>query len=201
MMLYSNENQILFSILTPTIPIRAGQVAELTKHIQNQIQQENAEKVVEHLVLSDNMVRSIGAKRQALVDIARGQYVAFVDDDDWVMDGYVEAILDAARSHVDVITFQQRAVYNGQESLVEFKAGQNDEAFVTDGLTRRGPWHICAWRRSVVAGCQFLETNYGEDIVWARQARARIRTSKHIPFILHEYRHDSEATAAPEPGI
>jgi glycosyltransferase involved in cell wall biosynthesis len=201
MMPYSNEKRPILSILTPTIPERSYQLAKLAENIDDQIYLANAQGMVEHLVLSDNRCRTIGAKRQALVDIARGQYVAFVDDDDWIMEGYVEAILDAARSYVDVITFQQRAVYNGQESLVEFKAGQNDEAFVTDGLTRRGPWHICAWQRSVVAGCQFLETNYGEDIAWARQARARIRTSKHIPFILHEYRHDSDATAAPEPEV
>jgi glycosyltransferase involved in cell wall biosynthesis len=33
-------------------------------------------------VLFDNRARSIGAKRQALADIARGKYIAFCDDDD-----------------------------------------------------------------------------------------------------------------------
>ena len=198
-MRYSNENQILFSILTPTIPSRAGQVAELTKHIQSQIQQESAEKVVEHLVLSDNMVRSIGGKRQALVDIARGKFIAFVDDDDWVADDYVQEILDEIRQDVrnDLITFQQFAKYGDQQSLVEFKLGQDDQPFQPDGRTLRGPWHVCAWRRDAVRGCQFLETNYGEDLAWARQARNRVRKSRHLPLILHHYRHDPETTSAP----
>ena len=200
---------MILSILTPTIPGREKQLQALQWKIEEQIQalpthiedRSSALRTsgqVEHLILSDNRTRSIGAKRQALLDIARGQYIAFVDDDDDIADTYVAELLASAASGADVITFQQHAVYNGLESTVHFRLGQGDGAFIPGGITQRDAWHVCAWKRDTVAGCQFLETNYGEDRVWSLQARKRAKTTYHIPKILHFYRHDRDLTAAPE---
>ena len=187
---------MILSILTPTIPGREKQLQTLQRRIETQI----VGYPIEHLILSDNRKRSIGAKRQALLDIARGQYIAFVDDDDDVADGYIEELVNAAASGADVITFLQGATYNGQQSVVDFKLGQGDHAFQPGGITNRDAWHVNAWRRSRVAHCQFGESNYGEDLTWCQQARRMAETTVHIPKILHFYRHDAATTAAPEPN-
>lgn len=181
------------SILTPTIPERDTQVSILTEKLRKQI----GNLPVEHLVFQDNRRRSIGAKRQALVDIARGEYIAFVDDDDDVSGDYVTAILEAIRSKPDVVTFRQRAIYNDMETIVEFGINNQDCFFVIGGITLRAPWHVCAWRRAAVVGCQFAEKNFGEDKAWCLQARKRAKTAVHIPRILHTYRHDDRTTTAP----
>jgi glycosyltransferase involved in cell wall biosynthesis len=183
------------SILTPTIPERASQVTALQEKLAAQI----GDLPVECLVFCDNRRRTIGAKRQALVDIARGEYVAFVDDDDDISDDYVSSLLAAIETGADVITFQQWAIYNGLESLVEFSVKHQDGQFNPGGITLRAPWHVCAWKRSKVAGCLFGECNYAEDKIWCVQARKRIATGYHIPRVLHTYRHDAATTAAPEP--
>jgi hypothetical protein len=154
---------------------------------------------VEHLVLCDDRMRSIGAKRQALADIARGKYIAFVDDDDLISDDYVWQILNAAETNADVITFRQRAIYNGLESEIHFGINNQDGPFTPGGVTLRAPWHVCAWKRERVAECLFSESNYGEDLVWCVQARKRARTAHHVDAVLHTYRHDAATTAAPEP--
>jgi len=185
------------SILTPTIPGREKQLQSLQQKIERQI----SGQAVEHLILSDNRKRSIGAKRQALLDIARGQYIAFVDDDDDIEDYYVEELLTAAASGADVITFMQSATYNGKKSVVDFQLGQGDQYFNPGSITIRDAWHVNAWRRSRVAHCQFGEANYGEDLTWCQQARRMAKTTVHIPKILHFYRHDASTTAAPEPEL
>jgi glycosyltransferase involved in cell wall biosynthesis len=157
-------------------------------------------KAVEHLILSDNRKRSIGAKRQALLDIARGQYIAFVDDDDDIADTYVEELLTAAASGADVITFMQAATYNGKKSVVDFQLGQGDQYFHPGGITIRDAWHVNAWRKARIWNCQFGESNYGEDLTWCKQARRMAETTVHIPKILHFYNHDAASTAAPEPS-
>lgn len=182
------------SILTPTIPARASQLAAL----QNKIAAQNP-GTVEHLIFSDNCRRSIGAKRQSLVDIARGEYIAFVDDDDDISEDYIASILHAIGTGADVITFRQRAIVNGGECEIEFGVNHIDETFKAGQRIKRAPWHICAWKRSVIEGCQFGESNYGEDLVWCQQARKRIRTAHHIDSILHTYRHSAETTTAPAP--
>ena len=185
---------MILSILTPTIPGREKQLQALQQKIEAQI----GGQPVEHLILSDNRKRSIGAKRQALVDIARGEYIAFVDDDDDISEDYVSSLLGAMESGADVITFEQRAIYNGLESKVCFGVNNQDNAFTPNGITLRAPWHVCAWRRDVVAGCLFSEVNFGEDLVWCIQARQRLKTAHHIDKVLHTYRHDAATTAAPE---
>jgi hypothetical protein len=182
------------SILTSTIPGRELQLAALIKKLELQI----GYLPVEHLVLRDNRRRLNGAKRQALVDIARGEYWSFVDDDDDVSDDYVSSLLAGIETGADVITFHQRATYNGLESEVHFNAAHKDEAYNPGGITKRAPWHVCAWRRERVADCVFGDLAYHEDTVWCMQARPLIRTAHHIPKVLHIYRHDATTTAAPE---
>jgi hypothetical protein len=196
------------SILTPTIKGREDQLAALQDKIHKQLlfaggsimfaDHKSRMADVEHLWLGDNRQRSIGEKRQALVDIARGQYIAFVDDDDDIADDYVSSLLNAIETGADVITFRQRAIYNGLESEVVFGINNHDQPFTPGGITLRAPWHVCAWKRERVAECVFGFTNYGEDAIWAHQARQRIRTGHHIDRVLHTYRHDAATTAAPE---
>lgn len=182
------------SILTPSIPERFQQVNRLRKKIEKQI----GDLDVEHLILIDNKKRTIGEKRQSLVHIAKGNFFAFVDDDDDVSDDYIKSIYAAAHGEPDVITFRQNAKYNDQQSEIIFKAEHQDAGFNPSGETFRGPWHVCAWRKAAVIGCQFLSCNYGEDLAWSLQARRRIQTTIHIDRVLHYYRHSSKTTAAPE---
>ena len=183
----------ILSILTPAIWNR-----ESAKFLAAAISEQIGSGPVEHLVLFDNRQRSIGAKRQALVDIARGKYLAFVDDDDDISPDYVSRLLAAAESNADVLTFRQRAIYNGRESEIVFGINNPEEQFVDNGITLRAPWHVCAWKRETVEGCLFGDYNYKEDLVWCQQARKRIRTAHHIDAVLHTYRHDATTTAAPE---
>jgi len=176
--------------------MQASAVCNLSDKISDQI----GNLPVEHLVFCDNKRRSIGAKRQALVDIALGDYIAFVDDDDDISDDYVSQLLAAIERKPDVITFRQRAIYNSLESEVHFGINNQDGPFTPGGITLRAPWHVCAWNREKVAGCLFGESNYGEDLIWCQQARRRIATGFNITEILHTYRHDSTTTAAPEPA-
>jgi glycosyltransferase involved in cell wall biosynthesis len=184
------------SILTPTIPGRESQLARMSEKLAAQI----GTLPVEHIAFSDNRRRSIGAKRQALVDAARGEYIAFVDDDDDIAPDYVAELLAYIEHGADVITFRQRATYNGLESEIVFKLRAGDGVFVPGGQTQRDAWHVCAWRRELVKRCQFGESNYGEDLEWSLQARQLARTTIHIPKILHFYTHDAATTAAPEPS-
>lgn len=188
------RKKMKLSILTPTIPSREKQLKALSEKLAKQI----GDLPVEHLILSDNRKRSIGEKRQSLVDIANGEYIAFCDDDDDVSPDYVSELLKAIETRADVITFNQKAIYNGLQSEVHFGIKNQDGQFNPGGITLRGPWHVCAWNRQKVKGCVFGFSNYGEDLVWSHQARKRIKTGHYINKVLHTYIHDAATTAAPE---
>ncbi len=187
------DAQIILSILTPSIPERWRAVVDLQRIIAEQ----TGDLPVEHLVLCDNRKRSIGRKRDGLLRLARGKYVAFVDDDDGVSDDYVGDILAAATSDPDVITFQQRALVGSDSGIVELKLGNPNEAFAPGAITKRNAWHICAWRASLAIGSGFPDVSYGEDWAYAAPLCAVPNLKEaHIPRVLHFYTYDPSVSRA-----
>lgn len=187
----------VLSILTPAIWEREKDVKTLKEYLAWQ-----GDFPFEHLVLFDDKTRSVGLKRQALLDAAIGEYVAFVDDDDNVSPDYLSRLFDAAKLGADVITFKQLSIINGKNGFIEFNLGHTiDEPFKPSDIAKRGPWHVCAWRRELVKRCVFPDSSYGEDQSWSHQARALARNAAHIDAVLHFYHHDITKTAAPPPQI
>lgn len=190
----------ILSILTPAVPSRLQKLAELCEGIQSQIDELPGRELVEHLVLIDNKRRTVGEKRDALLRSARGNYVAFMDDDDEPFLEYIARLVEAAKQKPDVITFRQHATYNGLESEVHFRLGQENGKFNPGGITLRNAWHVCAWRRTLAIMSSFPASNYGEDWAFAAPLCAMPNLSEvHIPHVLHYYRHDARTTEAPEP--
>lgn len=188
----------LLSILTPSVPSRYRELEKLQAHIEQLAKPFPGQ--VEHLTFTDNKLRPVGAKRQALLDIARGDYIAFVDDDDWVSDRYLEQLLPRLASGPDVVTFKQDAYIDGVAGQIIFDATcPQDETWKPLGTARRRPWHVCAWRRSLALRGIFTEVSYYEDVAWVNQVAPLIRTHLHIDEVLHFYRHSAATTEAPPP--
>ncbi len=187
----------ILSILTPAIWDRRQQSSDLAESIARC----PGSGAIEHLVLLDDRKRSIGAKRQALLDSARGTYIAFCDDDDLISDDYIPRLLAEAQHGADVITFEQTSMIDGVPGQIIFDATYaKDDPWVPGGIARRAPWHVCAWKRDQVSDCVFPDIMYGEDLQWSLQARLRMRTARHIPAVLHTYIHNAATTAAPPPS-
>lgn len=180
------------SILTPSIPSRADRLAKLCDAISEQI----GDLPVEHLVLIDNKRRTIGEKRDNLLRIANGEYIAFVDDDDAILTGYVRELLYSIENRPDVITFEQNAYFDGVKFRVDFRHGQPNNELLPDVLNTRAAWHVCAWKRSIALRSRFPWIQYGEDWAWAEPLNALELKEEHISKVLHEYHFRAEVTEA-----
>jgi glycosyltransferase involved in cell wall biosynthesis len=190
------KTEILLSVLTPAMPSRMAAIAGLCAEMHVQI----GEKAAEHLVLLDNKRRTVGEKRDALLRAARGRFVAFVDDDDWVSPDYIRSLLMAADESPgpDVVTFLQEADIEGRIGRIEFRLGNPNEPFVPGGTARRNAWHVCAWRRELAILSHFPAVNYGEDWAFAEPlCRMAGLKEVHVPRILHRYIHSAKGTLAP----
>lgn len=197
----------VLSILTPAVPSRITQLDGLAKKLGSQI----GDLPVEHLIFLDNKRRTVGEKRDSLLRIAKGSFVAYVDDDDDVSNDYVDQILGAINYNSnptpDVITFEQKATVDGISNIIQFGLGNPNEPFITNAeegkmcpVIRRNAWHVCAWKRELAIKSSFPPINYGEDWAYASQlCKHTYAREVHIPKILHFYRHSSTTTEAP-PG-
>ena len=169
--------------------------------LEEQISKLDNPKDVEIMVLLDNKRRSIGYKRDALLKIARGDYVAYVDDDDIVSDFYIEEAIKAIDENkgVDVITFKQRIFENSNGPFsITFELGypRNDTPGLVSANAKRPPWHPCFWRRELVQNINFPDEMYGEDWLWAEQANKVATTAYHIDEYMHTYVYNDNVTEA-----
>jgi glycosyltransferase involved in cell wall biosynthesis len=192
----------LLSVLIPSLPSRAGRfLAPLLRSLDAQID-DPAE--VEVLTLMDNRRRSIGEKRNLLLDMASGRYSAFVDDDDRVEATYVSAILEAIRAQpdADVICFDvwvngyHRLGYTPPEGMLcRYGIGFEDrnEAHM---FTRR-PNHLMVYRTRLARAVRFPHVSHGEDSEWARLVSARIRREARIERVLYYYDFDVDVSETP----
>ena len=189
---------ILLSILIPSIPSRfESHLLPLWKELQRQCSESMYGSRVEILTLTDNKQRSIGAKRQALLNLAQGKYIAFLDDDDVPSPNYIDrAVSIQMMGLINVITFNQHVSINGEMYPLTFKLGHEvNEEPNKEGFTRP-PWHVCFWRRDIVQHCTFPNINYGEDWAWAEQANKCAKTSYHIDEFMMTYVYDDNVTEA-----
>jgi hypothetical protein len=189
-------NQPVLSILTPSVPER---IDSHLKTLLEKIKKQIGDKPVEHLVFLDNKKRSIGYKREALVEIAKGKYMAFVDDDDDISDDYVDSLLEGAKSNADVITFRQTCLVNDNlPSVINFslKNTVNQEYF-PNMIIQRMPFHVCAWRSEIAKRHKFTDKNYSEDWFWSQQLIKDAKTEHHIDKIIHTYIYNDNVTTTP----
>lgn len=53
--------------------------------------------------LITSIIAGVSKARNMALDLARGQYVCFIDDDDWVSDNYLEQLLIPAKQHSIIV--------------------------------------------------------------------------------------------------
>lgn len=201
-------DEIKFSILILSIPSRIQSLTAAVEQLQRQADGTGQPKSVEVLVLLDNRSKSISEKRNDLLGIARGKYVAFLDDDDAISKEYMEKILKAIDEHdgVDCITFNQWCSLDGEPMDVEFGVGnphgqlwRDEDGFLGD--IKRPPYHMCLWRREIAQSEEFRPV-YGdngqssEDIDWLLRLYPKVQTEHHIPDALHGYIYSSQTTTS-----
>ena len=149
-------------------------------------------------MLCDNKKRSIGMERQALLDVAKGDYVAFVDDDDDVVSYYVRALVPAQLvNHApDLLLFNTAVTLDANPTVVcgHFLESP-DEQYSSNGF-RRSAWQMHAWRRSIAQSARFPDANFSEDFGWVTQLRPKVKYADKIDDVLYHYRFNSKTTEA-----
>lgn len=180
----------IFSILLPTVQCRADLFALLHAELQRQAR----EKPVEIITACDNKEISIGKKRQNLLEAAHGDYVAYIDDDDWPAPTYVDDILTALAKKPDCVGFEITCTFNGTDpqravtSLKYKKWGDHQDGF----RFTRSIYHKSVVRRDIALMAGFRDIRYGEDKLFSDALQPYLKTEVFISKVLYFYRFRRE---------
>lgn len=134
---------------------------------------------------------SVGSKRNWLLDHAKGDYVAFVDDDDIVSESYISLVMEGINKGVDCCSLMGEITFDGKNpELFEHSIKYKEYRTTTNKIKyERFPNHLNAIKASIAKQFRFPEKNHGEDTDWATQIfkSGLIKTEHYIPEILYYY--------------
>jgi len=185
------------SILVCGVPKRLGTgpwQGSLTKVVRHLCSLASYYEDVEVLCLIDNKKRTVGDKRNALLAIAKGEYVVFVDDDDMVDWNYVDEIYGALRTNPDVVTFVAEAQINDAPAKMVFYNYHRNEDRADSYM--RMPDQKCVIRRTLALQIGFKDVNCGEDYDFASRLQPFIKSYVHIDKRIYYYLYRDNITEA-----
>jgi glycosyltransferase involved in cell wall biosynthesis len=148
---------------------------------------------VEVLVKTDSGKATSGRKRNILTHKAKGDYIAFIDDDDNVAETYVQDILTAIEKEPDVVTFNLHYTAPGKDEIWEFSIRNNDRPY---GLMCIN--HLSAWRQDLARKVMWAPNlGFKDDHLWfeplARSGLAKDIAT--IPKPLYHYSYHPRMTS------
>lgn len=152
---------VKLSILVCTLTDRKPFLYRLLAQLQPQ-----ARPDMEVVISEDSGQLTIGAKRNALIETAQGDWVAFCDDDDEVVSDYVAELFFGIDKGVDVVSVQ--GIYTANGILPQLFVDKPYTRWATspDGVYLRGVQHLDAVRRSLAIQVKFPDISFGEDQAW-----------------------------------
>jgi len=188
-------NNILFTIGILTVPERKEYLDRLLGLLDRIIPSEYKQSV-EILVNNDNMVKTVGQKRNEILDIAKGKYTAFIDDDDMVSDNYFKLIIPELEKDVDGVGWNGQYYVNGIPIMKFNHANKNNGHFKENGVQHRPLNHLNPVRTSIAKQIKFPEKNFAEDADFCDRllASGLIKTESNIDKILYHYLWNSKET-------
>lgn len=176
------------SILIPSLQDRRKQCDELFWELTRQKTDE-----VEIIVFEDNGERTIGEKRNQLLEWANGEYLCFFDDDDTPSSNYISNILEGINKGVDCCSLRGIITFDGETpELFEHSIRYKEYKTVDNPVKyERYPNHLNAIKSSIAKQFKFPEINFGEDTDWATQIHnsGLIKTEHYIDSVIYHYKY------------
>jgi glycosyltransferase involved in cell wall biosynthesis len=178
------------SICVATVNGREEKFAKLMAVLQPQLESNKAD--IELIIDKDNKEISIGSKRQRMLELAEGEYIVWVDDDDSISEDYASQILnnlgeDAVGFLIDCF---DHGNYTGRAkaSRIYGDWGENMDGF----KYVRSLYHKTPVKREIALKAGFTDKRFGEDYEYSMKIKSLIKSEKFIDKVLYFYQYEFE---------
>lgn len=180
----------MISVLIPSLTNRIRIVAPLI----TELMQQSAGTDTEIIINTDNKKISTGEKRNHLLRQAKGDYVIFVDDDDWVYPCYIEELIKASKSGADCFGISGIMTTNGQHEI----GWQISKDFENKTIKKNGADfyirktnHITAVKRHIALQVMFPDKSNAEDKFYSDAITQLVKTEYTITPLMYHYRYET----------
>ena len=115
-----------------------------------------------------------GLSRNAALDVARGEWVLFMDDDDWYLPGAFQVLFDelSRQTNIDILAYG-------------FEWKDRGPTLQSKNSIKTAVWNK-AWRREFIGAERFPDWIHTDDLGFARKMHPKARFG-FLPMILYYY--------------
>lgn len=170
------------SILTVTMESRKEIFYNLAKALKAQ-----SNNTIEMLANSDQGQKSIGQKRNELLEASKGDYVVFVDDDDMISPYYTSAILGALERSPDCVGIEGIITLNGIGPKKFIHSVQYQDWYEQDNIYYRCPNHLNPIKREIALDVKFPNQSWQEDKSFSEGLKGKLVTEVYINTPIYYY--------------
>lgn len=144
-------------------------------------------KVPSGIILERQENKGAAAARNKGIDIAKGEYISFIDADDMVREDYIPKILETIKDKPDYIYLSWETFGGGWDCKVKLKS-------VSDKFP---PFNLCCWnriyRKDMIGKVRFNEKKaVAEDAQFIREVKEEGKKKAFIPDSIYFYRTDNK---------
>lgn len=190
-----------WTILIPTLGQRAAPFQRLMGVLLPQLDQHGGR--VQVVGYWNQGLPRLPTVRQRMVQVARTEYVCFIDDDDLVPDFYVAQVVAALASRPDYVGWQVQCYSSGVPTAISYHSLRHGRWWNEATAYYRDLSHINPIRRDLALLADFQRARPGraEDRAWVDQLRGTglVRTEVTIDKIMYHYLYDPRASAWRKP--
>ena len=174
--------------LNPLIEVLQSQLSDETEVIVIDDGSKTPISVPKECTLIRKTNGGAASARNAGIDSAKGEYIAFIDADDMVREDYIEILLKKIKDEKpDYIYLSWETFGKGWDYKVSLKS--IDDEFP--------PFNLCCWnrvyKRSLIGSTRFNENKaIAEDAQFIREVETKGKKKAFIPESIYFYRTDNE---------
>jgi glycosyltransferase involved in cell wall biosynthesis len=178
------------SILICTLPERQVMFDALKAKLMGQLFKLVEFKDQVEICSATSNKMTIGALRNDLLQMAKGDFIVFIDDDDEINDNYINAFMNAIMNNpnADCIGYRGYITFDGVSKKNWVISKECNSWHEKDGVYYRTPNHISPVKRTIAMQVKFPEIDFGEDYEYSMGILPFLKEEVFIDEQLYHYK-------------
>ena len=186
--------QSILEQITPDIEVICinDGTLDMSMDIARSMLNECSVDIQKQFVFIDQKNKGLSGARNTGIEIAKGDYISFLDSDDKILPDYFVHILPMIdENKYDIIDFD---LINSHNELFSTRKFTKEDDSDINSIFRAGNWFCCCrvFKKDIIGKSRFVPSIYYEDLAFTPSIYLKAKNTIHLDFPVYWYRVNHE---------